>query len=76
MAKVVLLSVAKGGDVGLAPITKCLFDIQTRGTLDMMIIKRSSPLTYYHMWLGLLRCWQLFSIEVGEIRPSATIREG
>ena len=42
MASAVLVSVAKGGDIGLAPIQldhhPLLFDIQRRGTLDMMII--------------------------------------
>ena len=51
MASLVLVSVAKGGDIGLGSHTKCkmlytvllnhqplLFDILTRRSLDMMII--------------------------------------
>ena len=30
----------------------------------MMIISRSPCLTYYHMWLGLLRCWDFFRLKL------------
>ena len=35
-----------------------LFDILTGESLDMMIIYQSTRLTYYHMWLWVVRSWQ------------------
>ena len=58
----------------VAPIQNALlllFDIQMWGTLDMMIIKRSLPLTL----VTVVALLQLFLIEVGKIRRLATIRE-